>query len=131
MSDLNSLTNVNLSGNVNLKTVNISNCNQQNILKLYLDNTLINNFNNSQLLDLSEFSSIQEFNIQSNSGIKEIQFSTDVNRPAYITNTFDKCDNLLRVYGNIVVKCGKCFSGLSKFSIHGTTSTVNFQGKNT
>nr|DAT39660.1 MAG TPA: hypothetical protein [Caudoviricetes sp.] len=37
---------------------------------------------------------------------------------------------MLRVYGNIVVKCNKCFSGLTKFSIHGTTSTVNFQGKN-
>jgi len=34
------------------------------------------------------------------------------------------------VYGNIIVKCNRCFSRLSKFSIHGTTSTVNFQGKN-
>lgn len=130
LSDLSSLTNVNLSGNNNLKTANITNCNQQNILKLYLNNTSISNFNNGQLLDLSDFSSIQEFNIQSNTGVKEIQFSTDANRPAYITNTFEKCENLLRVYGNIVVKCNKCFSRLSKFSIHGTTSTVNFQGKN-
>nr|DAJ27651.1 MAG TPA: hypothetical protein [Crassvirales sp.] len=97
---------------------------------MYLNNTQISNFNNNQLLDLSDFSSIQDFNIQYNSGIKEIQFSTDDNRPAYITNTFEKCVNLLRVYGNIVIKCNRCFSGLSKFSIHGTTSTVNFQGKN-
>jgi hypothetical protein len=97
---------------------------------LYLNNTQISNFNNNQLLDLSDFSSIQEFNIQYNTGIKEIQFSTDTSRPAYITNTFEKCINLLRVYGNIIVKCNRCFSGLSKFSIHGTTSTVNFQGKN-
>lgn len=130
LSDLSSLTNVNLSGNNNLKTANINNCNQQNILKLYLNNTQVSNFNNNQLLDLSQFSSIQDFNIQNNTCIKEIQFSTDVNKPAYITNTFQKCENLLRVYGNIVVKCSGCFSQLSKFSIHGTTSTVNFQGKN-
>ena len=58
--------------------------------------------------------------------VSEIQFSTDQAKPAYITNTFEKCINLLRVYGNIVVKCNMCFSGLPKFSIHGTTSTINF-----
>ena len=46
LSDLNSLTNINLSGNYNLKTANITNCNQQNVLKLYLNNTSISNFNN-------------------------------------------------------------------------------------
>nr|DAT39662.1 MAG TPA: hypothetical protein [Caudoviricetes sp.] len=40
------MTNVNLSGNYNLKTANITNCNQQNVLKLYLNNTYISNFNN-------------------------------------------------------------------------------------
>ena len=73
---------------------------------------------------------MQDFLIQSNQAVQEIQFSTDINKPAYITNTFDHCDNLLRVYGNIIIKRGGVFSNLRKFSIHGTSSTVNFQGKN-
>lgn len=130
LSDLNSLTNLDLSANYNLKTANINNCNQQNILSLHLQNTSITNFNNGQLLDLSKFASLQDFLIQSNQAVQEIQFSTDINKPAYITNTFDHCDNLLRVYGNIIIKRGGVFSNLRKFSIHGTSSTVNFQGKN-
>ena len=130
LSDLNSLTNVDISNNVNLKTINMSNCNQQNILKLYLNSTVVSNINGGQLLDLSQFSNLKQFDIRNNTGIQEIQFSTNATKPAYITNPFTKCENLLRVYGNIVVKCNACFADLSKFSIHGTTSTINFQGKN-
>lgn len=130
LSDLGGLLKLNLSQNRGLQKINISKCNEQNIINLYLDSTAITNFNNDNILDLHQYKSIQSFDIRNNTAVSQIQLYNKQDKSIKISVPFTGCSNLSRVFGNIEICSDGIFDGLRKFSIHGSTSTVQFMGHN-
>lgn len=131
LSDLRALTSIDLSSNSKLKYVTIDNCNEANIANLYLNGSAIKGSPSSKdILNLSKFTGLQTFNISQNSTVEYIQFANDKDKPITLTQQFQGCANLKRLYGNIVISSLRTFYLLNKFSLHGSDlSTVKFMNK--
>ena len=80
----------------------------------------------SEIMDLSRFTQIGEFNISGNSKVEYIQFNND--NPISIKKTFQGCTNLKRVYGYLDIQCSSVFYGCTNFSIHGSEN-ITYLGK--
>lgn len=135
ISECGSLVNVDLSNNTALETFRITKSNQSKIAKLHLTNTLVSKVSgdnaDSNLLDLSLFTSLKDFSAQGNSAVKQIQFANVKDKYIILDKTFQGCANLERIYGNIKLTNSSysgtygAFRGCSKFSIHGNATTWN------
>ena len=133
ITDCSALTSLNLSSCLALKAIDISQSNQANITYLNLASTSMSKVTgdgaNTSLLDLSNFQKLTYFNISGNSTVTAIQFYNSQSNPVPLTNTFQGCTSLTRVYGNVNVMCTGIFRGCSVFSIHGSsTGSVTFNG---
>lgn len=130
------LEEVNLSNNINLDTFIFNDSNIDKIKRLDLSNTSIThlredttNSENVEKLNLVKFKGLEYFAIYNNSQVKTIQFANVQSRPIPITNTFQGCINLERIYGNLeftgALTNGQygLFYGLSKFTLHGNISS--------
>lgn len=134
ISECLSLESLSLNQCSNLTNFIITNSNVENITTLNVAKTKLQyiregQYENQNLLDLSNFRSLQNFNISSNEEIKEIQFANVNENPIRLTNTFSSCSNLERVYGNISLERNSLFKELKKFSILGR-GTSTFLGYN-
>lgn len=121
----------------NLKHLNLQNCTSLSTLNIvgkvteldYLNlsatklKTIQYNGESTYGLDVSKFPNIKEFKIQSNNVVEYIQFRNDAQNPFVITNSFQGCSSLKRVYGNIAINCTSTFYGCKEFSILGTDTT--------
>ena len=133
ITDCSALTSLNLSSCLALKAIDISQSNQANITYLNLASTSMSKVTgdgaNTSLLDLSNFQKLTYFNISGNSTVTAIQFYNSQSNPVPLTNTFQGCTSLTRVYGNVNVMCTGIFRGCSVFSIHGSSiGSVTFNG---
>lgn len=133
-SKLKSLT---ISGD-NLETLILSGCKSLTELNIIKPNTSINTLNlsgtklthikyNSEvkddsILDLSQYESIGNFNIQDNNSVEYIQFNNNKEKPINISTAF-RNTNLKRVYGNLNINTKQAFGGCSNFSILGPDQT--------
>jgi hypothetical protein len=128
-----------LSSNNNLVTFNISTSNQAGIKTLALQSTKIASITgdnvDTSLLDLSAFTSLSNFSIYDNSEVVKIQLANNQSTPIALTNTFQGCTNLERIFGNMILT-NTSYSGnwglfynCSKFSIHGSITQITSSGK--
>lgn len=121
------LSNTNISGvsTSKLNILNIDSSSAQNVYILNLYKTRIYQREaGNDILDLSDFTSLSNsnanFNIANNSAVKYIQFPNIKESPVNLTQTFNGCTNLERVYGHInLANSNARFEGCSKFKIHG------------
>lgn len=120
----------------NLKRLQIKGGSFENIqCKLTGSSQILNSSNQQGLLDLSLFSDLGgnisqsesgDCYIRNNNNIKYIQFKNDKTSPIKISSQapFQSLTNLERIYGNIQFKNARSlFSGLTKFSLHGSDNT--------
>lgn len=121
------LETLNLSDCTNLTTLNLTGIFDELSTKiLYLKNTALENvqYNSSvsdlNIMDLTKFTALEDFDIGGNSKVKQIQFTNIETNPVPINHTFAACSNLERVYGHLNIKCSGTFTECKKFSIHGT-----------
>lgn len=136
--DCNKLSYLSLANNNNLQKVKLSskdNNFRSRITYLAINNTKIIDIsessltNSDNLLDLSGFTNLTTFNGCYNPNVVAIQFANDKNNPIHLTNTFQSCNNLERIYGNFIIHESDyegnhgMFYGCTKFSIHGTDIT--------
>ena len=137
ISECGALTSLDLSDNINLTKFKITKSNQANITSLHLHNTKITYIEGDDaattLLDLYGFTNLKDFTIYGNSEVQKIQFANNKGQWITINKTFQGCDNLERIYGNILFTnagysgTAGSFNGCRKFSIHGSSTT--FAGK--
>lgn len=113
----------------NLEKFTITDSNQTNITSLDFYNTkickidgdgVINKYNNKDIIDLSAFVNLINFNCADNYKVVQIQFANDINKPIILNNSFTGCTLLERLYGHIKLNSGSnFFKNLANFSIHG------------
>lgn len=127
----------------NIKTINLSGCTKLSSLTLVSNQDSIGTLNlyqtalktikknadeeDGDIMDLSRFTSISDFNIQNNTAVEYIQFTNNKTKPIAITRGF-ACSNLKRVYGNMRFDTSGIFNNCYKFSIHGEDMLYNGQG---
>lgn len=81
------------------------------------------NISSDNTIDLSPLTNLDDLNISSNNIIQYIIFTNDITKPIPIRNSFEGCQNLLRIYGCIkIVNTNNTFYNLPLFSIHGALS---------
>lgn len=120
LSDCTNLTTLNLTGPFEESFKGLS------TKILYLKNTALENVQynaeveNLNIMDLTKFTALEDFDISGNSKVRQIQFTNIYNEPVPINHTFAACSNLERVYGHLNIKCSRTFTECKKFSIHGT-----------
>lgn len=121
VSGCSKLENINFVGTEdsckNLLTLNVSNTSVKNI---YYNGEIIDD-----LADLHLFVNLGDVNFLNNTGVVNIQFANDFNKPIELTHSFQGCINLERIYGHIKIhytsyqsQSGMFFE-CEKFSIHG------------
>ena len=123
----------------NLTKLDLRNCYNLNSLKLTgstdklteldLSNTKIKaielnsentSYNGLSLLDLTKFPNLSKFYIEENKEITYVKFKNDGEKYFELKDkAFFNCNNLIRVFGNILLTGSYIFSGCSKFSVHG------------
>lgn len=130
------LTRLNISGCTSLRIIVVTECGKFNELILPNDRNILSSVealnlygtkvakttygtSESDLLDLSPFTGLSEFNIGANSEVKYIRLPNIQDSPIRLTKTFNGCSKLTRVYGNVLVNVSSAFSGCSYFTIHG------------
>lgn len=128
ISECPSLTSINFANCNNLTTAYITQSNQAHVTALNLSNTKITHITgdnaDTTLLDLSAFTGLTNLNCGTNSAVVNIQLANISGSPIPLTNTFQGCANLERIYGNMQINCSACFQYLNKFSIHGVDATM-------
>lgn len=118
------LTTLNIVGARNIiNTINLQNT---SIKTIQYDGTS----SDSDVLDLSRYSQIDSFSIGGNQEVEYIQFKNDLENPITLTNTFNGCTKLKRVYGNLNLAASRIFNACTEFSIHGSNiNQVRYNGK--
>jgi hypothetical protein len=120
-----------LSGCSNLTEIVLKGSNFSKLSTLNLSGTKVSSitFNNESpagYLDLTRFTNLGKassgtsINLSKDEAVVAIKFRNDENSPVRLTNNFQGCTNLERVYGNVSICTNSCFYGLNKFSIHGS-----------
>lgn len=143
------LTSLSIAGSINITNLQVTNCkNLYSITfsptanKTWADNLKSIDFYNTSIyksvygeddrgiLDLSEFTSIYNFSIHGNDRVEYIRFANNTYATP-LTNRFDGCTNLVRIYGHIALtntynSQGRgLFQNCSRFTLHGNS----FRGK--
>lgn len=136
VANCNNLKTLDFSSNNNLQKIVITGCDRASITTLKLHETKVtdlsssSDFNTDLKLNLVSFTELSTFTCYTNSAVKIIAFANNKDKPIPITNTFQKCYALERVYGCVLITntSGSLGTGIfrdcSKFSIHGTTATT-------
>lgn len=140
VANCNNINSLDLGTNLNLKKVSIDGCDRTKIETLKIHQTNITDvssstsLNGNMKLDLTEFPQLKTFTCYYNKSVKYIAFANNQNAPIPITDTFQECSNLERIYGCVELSNALysgnygLFRGCSKFSIHGVTTTT-WKGK--
>ena len=134
ISGCSALEELNLKGCVKVSTFYLSTSNQEGIKTLNLANTLVKYISgddaSEDLLDLYTWKSLSSFNIQNNTAVEYIQFANDTDTAIPINTSFNKCSNLKRTYGHVILNTTSVYSECTGFSIHGTDlSAVRYNGQ--
>lgn len=120
----NSLDSLILEGCESLVELNITNP-KSSISTLNLSKTKVTYIkyngvaDDTSVLDLRPYKSIDVFDIRENNEVQYIQFTNDQSNPISINRGFYN-KKLQRVYGNLNINVDQAFSGCSSFSIHGS-----------
>ena len=105
-----------------LSTLNISNTRVDRIIRpIHQGNSWVESDSRktSERLYITDYPGLKTFVTSNNPAVKYIQFPNEPSKAFVINNNFANCTSLLRVFGRISINTGSCFSGCSKFSIHG------------
>ena len=93
-----------------------------------------------KIIDLTRFTNLTTFNCFADPSVMYVKFRNINGSPFVLTNSFQGCTNLIRIYGNVKINYvntstygNGMFRGCSKFSIHGaidlsSTSTISSCG---
>lgn len=137
-----SLVGVDVSGCAKLENINFvgTTASCANLKALNVSNTAVKNvyYNGNKeegLVNLVNFTELISVNFLNNTGVVNIQFANDFSKPINLTNPFQGCINLERVFGHIKLNPvsyqsqSGMFFGCSKFSIHGEVNdTTTYKG---
>lgn len=144
ISNCSGLKSIKIPSTTNLKNVIFNNCSGlanlefsgeiTNIETLHLVSTSVKGINfgsgisvdneGQQVLNLTGFTNLKNFNISGNSKVEYIKFKNEENNPFNLTNSFSNCTKLKRIYGHVKVTASGCFNNCKLFSIHGYTETT-------
>lgn len=135
------LNNLDLNNCINLSKFTISKSNQANITNLNLNNTSVVSISgdgaDETILDLKQFTYGSGINLTGNTKVEEVQFANNINKPIRLNYTFQGCQNLRRIYGNVILDASSgpngngMFNGCGKFTIHGDSAENKALGVST
>lgn len=125
------LKRINFSGCTKLTSFYISQSNQSNITDFNIWNTKVTNIQgdnvDTTLLDLFGYTSLINLNTGYDSAITEIQLPNISGSPVPLSNNFQNCTKLSRIYGHWKPGTTSMFYLDTLFSIHGSNlATVTF-----